>query len=104
MGKRAQLNTLESRQLELQAKMKSLDYINNKISDAYYLHGAQAAKNIAEYYRSKLEEREGWREEFNQNQEAIAVLKEEIAAEEAEAALHPAEPVEEPEPEAAAEE
>lgn len=104
MGKRAQLNTLESRQLELQAKMKSLDYINNKISDAYYLHGAQAAKNIAEAYRLKLEEREGWREEFNQNQEAIAVLKEEIAAEEAEAALHPAEPVEEPEPEAAAEE
>lgn len=104
MGKRAQLNTLESRQLELQAKMKSLDYINNKISDAYYLHGAQAAKNIAESYRPKLEEREGWREEFNQNQEAIAVLKEEIAAEEAEAALHPAEPVEEPEPEAPAEE
>jgi len=104
MGKRAQLNTLESRQLELQAKMKSLDYINNKISDAYYLHGAQAAKNIAEAYRHKLEEREGWREEFNQNQEAIAVLKQEIAAEEAEAALHPAEPVEEPEPEAPAEE
>lgn len=104
MGKRAQLNTLESRQLELQAKMKSLDYINNKISDAYYLHGAQAAKNIAESYRPQLEEREGWREEFNQNQEAIAVLKEEIAAEEAEAALHPAEPVEEPEPEAPAEE
>ena len=99
MGKRAQLNTLESRQLELQAKMKSLDYINNKISDAYYLHGAQAAKNIAESYRSKLEEREGWREEFNQNQETIAVLKEEIAAEAAEAAIHP-----EPEPEAPAEE
>ena len=104
MGKRAQLNTLESRQLELQAKMKSLDYINNKISDAYYLHGAQAAKNIAEAYRHKLEEREGWREEFNQNQEAIKVLEQEIAAEEAEAALHPAEPVEEPEPEAPAEE
>lgn len=103
MGKRAQLNTLESRQLELQAKMKSLDYINNKISDAYYLHGAQAAKNIAESYRSKLEEREGWREEFNQNQETIAALKEEIAAEAAEAALHP-EPEEEPEPEAPAEE
>ena len=101
MGKRAQLNTLESRQLELQAKMKSLDYINNKISDAYYLHGAQAAKNIAESYRSKLEERESWREEFNQNQETIAVLKEEIAAEAAEAAIHP-EPEEEPEPEAPA--
>lgn len=85
MSKKEQLNTLEARQLDLQAKMESRDYINNKISDAYYLHGAQAAKTVAESYRSKLEERESWREEFRQNRETIAILKAEIATEEAEA-------------------
>lgn len=85
MTKREQLSELEARQLDLQAKMESKDYINNKISDAYYLHGAQAAKTVAESYRSKLEERESWREEFRQNRDAITILKAEIATEEAEA-------------------
>lgn len=96
MSKKEQLNTLEARQLDLQAKMESRDYINNKISDAYYLHGAQAAKTVAESYRSKLEERESWREEFRQNRETIAILKAEIATEEAEAIEAHHEPEEAP--------
>lgn len=97
MEKRAHKNALDSRQLELQAKMSSLDYINHKISDAQYLHGAAAAKQVADQYRDKLEQREAWREEFNQNEETLATLREELAAEEAAAAERAPEILPEPE-------
>jgi len=65
--------------------MKSKDYINNKISDAYYLHGAAAAKQVAENYRESLEAREGWREEYNEVESQIAALKAQLESEQAEA-------------------
>lgn len=93
-----QINALESRQLELKAKMKSLDYINNKIEDTRILHGATAAKAVENEYKSKLQEREGWREEFNQNEATLKTLRAQVAQEAAEADAAPKEPIEEPEP------
>jgi len=84
METQERINALESRQLELQAKMKSLDYITNKISDAYYLHSATAAREVANSYRAKLEEREAWRSEYNENEETLAALYAQRAQEEAE--------------------
>ena len=70
--------------LELRGKMQSLDYINNKISDAYYLHGAASAKAIAEQYKPALQQREAWRTEYNEVEAQIAELEALIAEEEAE--------------------
>ena len=64
--------------------MKGYDYINNKISDAYYLHGAAAAKAIADEYRPQLQEREAWREEDNNNETELASLRAQLDAEAAE--------------------
>ena len=65
MSTQEQISAKESRHHELRKLMKGYDYIDNKITDAYYLHGAAAAKAIADHYRPQLLEREGWREEFN---------------------------------------
>ena len=61
--------------------MKGYDYINNVISDAYYLHGAAAAKAIADKYRPQLLEREAWREEYNANKAELASLRAQPEAE-----------------------
>ena len=61
--------------------MKGYDYINNKISDAYYLHGAAAAKAIADEYRPQLLEREAWREEYNANEAELASLRAQLGEE-----------------------
>ena len=75
------IRQLKARQLELEALMPTLDYVNNKISDAYYLHGAAAAKAIADHYRPQLLEREGWREEYNANEAELASLSTQPEAE-----------------------
>ncbi len=76
-----QINILESKQLELRAEMQSKDYINNKISDAYYLHGEEAAQNVVKTYREALEAREVQRAEYNANEVAIKKLYEELKKE-----------------------
>ncbi len=84
MTTQEQIGALESRLLELGALMRSKDYINNKISDAYYLHGATAATQVAENYREDLEAREGWRDEYNQVEAQIVALRTQLTAEQAE--------------------
>lgn len=75
------IRQLKARQLELEALMPTLDFVNNKISDAYYLHGAAAAKAIADHYRPQLLEREGWREEYNANETELASLRAQLGEE-----------------------
>lgn len=82
-----QLNALESRQLELQSLMASLDYVSQKISDAKYLHGDEAATVVAAEYHVKLEARESWRSEFNANEVQIAELRERLKEQEESAPL-----------------
>ncbi len=81
MTKQEQISSLESRRHELRSLMKGYDYINNEIIDAYYLHGAAAAKAIADKYRPQLLEREAWREEYNANEAELASLRAQLDAE-----------------------
>ena len=75
MTTQEQINALQSRQLELKALMASVDYVAQKISDAKYLHSDRAASNLAAEYRDKLEEREQWRTEYNNNEEMLEELR-----------------------------
>lgn len=93
-----QISALESKQLELKAKMAAYDYINHKIDDARILHGAAAAKAVENEYKPKLMEREGLREEYNQNEATLKTLRAQEAQEAAEAAAAHMEPGDEPEP------
>lgn len=76
MEKREQLNTLESRQLELQAIMAS--------SDAHAAKCVKLGKKFSTQYPKEFEAYEAANEEYNQNESVIAELKAELASEEAE--------------------
>ena len=85
MKNHERISALRSRLHDLKVKIESLDYVDNKIIDARYLHGEAAAKKVADEYRERLLEREAWRQEWNEIEAELVTLE--------------AEPEEEPEDE-----
>lgn len=66
-----EINRIESRQLELLAKMKE--------SDAHAAKCAKLGKTFAEEYPTELEEYNAANDEYNANESALAALYEELA-------------------------
>lgn len=75
MKNRERISALRSRMHDLKVKIESLDYVDNKIIDARYLHGEAAAKKVADEYRERLLEREAWRQEWNEIEAELVALE-----------------------------
>lgn len=75
MKNHERISALRSQLHDLKVKIESLDYVDNKIIDARYLHGEAEAKKVADEYRERLLEREGWRQEWNEIEAELATLE-----------------------------